>query len=226
MTEVNHDDNQNPGKHPEENQETPIQSAADVDGRGLPDGSDGSLLVSPDASGTTGTTVDESEPDNAPGQPELHAIASIQQTLALIQENHLHLPLLIPDVEILKGLREDSPELYEKYLKAIDYEIETTRTERLKRFNIPAFYATCGQFLGFFAVIAVLGLSAYAVSMGAQWLAGILGVKTSLRSRRCSARTRNPKNAKAHPVRPRCAGRRIAGLVSGFPGLVLLAYGA
>lgn len=83
----------------------------------------------------------------AAGQSELHAIASIQQALALIQENHLHLPLLIPDVEVLKGLREDSPEFYEKYLKSIDYEIETTRTERLKRFNIPAFYATCGQFL-------------------------------------------------------------------------------
>lgn len=81
------------------------------------------------------------------GQSGLHVIVSTQQVLALIQENHLHLPSLISDAEVLKELREDSPELYEKYLKAIDYEIETIRTERLKRFNIPMFYATCGQSL-------------------------------------------------------------------------------
>ncbi|MCI6584063.1 MAG: hypothetical protein MSC45_03195 [Mobiluncus sp.] len=155
----------------EENRE---QGAPDVGRGSFPDGSDRGEVLPPDAGDASRPEVIRPESGDDAGDSDVPSIASIQQTLAFIQENHLHLPLLIPDPETLNTLRESAPELYQSYLKAIDAEIATSSTERLKRFEVPEFYARRGQILGFVICLAVLSLAGFAMFKDMEVLAGTI----------------------------------------------------
>ncbi|EEZ91240.1 hypothetical protein HMPREF0578_2321 [Mobiluncus mulieris 28-1] len=172
-----HDEDQKDESQPQDRRQADIQGTPDADGRRVADGFDRPLLVSPNASSTPGTTPQVGESDSS-RTSDTDSATAVAQILSIVQENHLqlHLPLALPDVDKVAQLRERAPELYQEYIYGIRKSTDNDTYERRSKFSIPARYAACGQFLGFFAVIAVLGLSAYAMSMGAQWLAGILGV--------------------------------------------------
>lgn len=154
-----------------------IQAQQDSDdaGRGrVTTGPDRAKVIPSDASDATAGDTREPEFSSVSRDSDIPSIASIQQTLAFIQENHLHSPLLVPDAQTLKALSEAAPELYQLYVKAIDAEIETSKTERLKRFTVPESYARRGQILGFLMCLAVLGLAGFAIYRDMTVLAGTL----------------------------------------------------
>lgn len=72
-------------------------------------------------------------------------------------------------------LREQTPEMYDLLLKAIETNVETDSFERKNKYLIPARYARFGQIIGFFAVLAMLGIVVYAINKDAYWLAGLFG---------------------------------------------------
>lgn len=98
-----------------------------------------------------------------------------QQVLAFIQENHLHAPIVLPDPKELAELRNDAPEIYDLYLKAVETAIEDESYTRRAPFEIPDRFTRRGQYLGFVSVLASLGVVAYAIHAGHTLIAGIIG---------------------------------------------------
>jgi hypothetical protein len=98
-----------------------------------------------------------------------------QQVLALIQENHLHAPIVLPDTKELARMRNDAPEIYALYVKAVDNQIKDESYTRRAPFEIPDRFTRRGQYLGFASVLAALGVVTYAIYMGHALIAGIIG---------------------------------------------------
>ena len=98
-----------------------------------------------------------------------------QQVLALIQENHLHAPIVLPDPKELAQLRNDAPEIYALYVKAVDTQIKDESYTRRAPFEIPDRFTRRGQYLGFGTVLASLAIVAYAIYAGDTLIAGIIG---------------------------------------------------
>lgn len=98
-----------------------------------------------------------------------------QQVLAFIQENHLHAPIVLPDPKELAHLRDDAPEIYDLYLKAVEAAIEDESYTRRAPFEIPDRFTRRGQYLGFVSVLASLGVVAYAIYTNHPLIAGIIG---------------------------------------------------
>jgi hypothetical protein len=98
-----------------------------------------------------------------------------QQVLALIQENHLHAPIVLPDPKELAELRRDAPEIYALYVKAVDIQIKDESYTRRAPFEIPDRFTRRGQYLGFVSVLASLGVVAYAIYTNHPLIAGIIG---------------------------------------------------
>lgn len=90
----------------------------------------------------------------------------LAQVTAYLQENHLHLPLLTPDLGEMKRMREYTPELYRAYVKAIDAQIDADHTARTLPYTEPASIAKRGQHFGFLSVMAVLLLRAFLAFLG------------------------------------------------------------
>ena len=97
-----------------------------------------------------------------------------QQVLALIQENHLHAPIVLPDPKELAHLREGAPEIYDLYVKAVATQINDESDTRRAPFEIPDRFTRRGQYLGFVSVLVSLGVVAYAIHMGQTLIAGII----------------------------------------------------
>ncbi len=95
--------------------------------------------------------------------------------LALIQENHLHAPIVLPDPKELAHLRSDAPEIYALYVKAVDTQIEDESYTRRAPFEIPDRFTRRGQYFGFVSVLASLGVVAYAIYTNHPLIAGIIG---------------------------------------------------
>lgn len=98
-----------------------------------------------------------------------------QQVLALIQENHLHAPIVLPNPKELAHLRDDAPEIYDLYVKAVATQIKDESYTRRAPFEIPDRFTRRGQYLGFLSVLASLGIVAYAIHTGHTLIAGIIG---------------------------------------------------
>lgn len=98
-----------------------------------------------------------------------------QQVLALIQESHLHAPIVLPDPKELAHLRNDAPEIYDLYVKAVDTQIKDESYTRRAPFEIPDRFTRRGQYLGFVSVLASLGVVVYAIYMNHPLIAGIIG---------------------------------------------------
>ena len=78
-----------------------------------------------------------------------------QQVLALIQENHLHAPIVLPDPKELAHLRNDAPEIYDLYVKAVDTQIKDESYTRRAPFEIPDRFTRRGQYLGVFNCLCI-----------------------------------------------------------------------
>lgn len=98
-----------------------------------------------------------------------------QQVLAFIQENHLHAPIVLPDPKELAQLRNDAPEIYALYVKAVDTQIKDESYTRRAPFEIPDRFTRRGQYLGFGTVLASLAVIAYAIYTNHPLIAGIIG---------------------------------------------------
>ena len=73
-----------------------------------------------------------------------------QQVLALIQENHLHAPIVLPDPKELAQLRNDAPEIYALYVKAVDTQIKDESYTRRAPFEIRSSPVEwCNRFVSF-----------------------------------------------------------------------------
>lgn len=120
-----------------------------------------------------GTHSHEREDRGAAGEEAAQQIG--QQVLAFIQENHLHAPVVLPDTKELARLRDDAPEIYDTYLKAVQSAIEDESYTRRAPFEIPDKFTRRGQYLGFASVLAALGVVTYAIYMGYALTAGIIG---------------------------------------------------
>lgn len=95
--------------------------------------------------------------------------------LALIQENHLHAPIVLPDPKELAELRSNAPEIYDLYVKAVETAIEDESFTRRAPFEIPDRFTRRGQYLGFVSVLVSLGVVAYAIYTGHTLIAGTIG---------------------------------------------------
>jgi len=95
--------------------------------------------------------------------------------LALIQENHLHAPIVLPDPKELAHLRSDAPEIYALYVKAVDTQCKKSGSPGRPPFENPDRFTRRGQYFGFVSVLASLGVVAYAIYTNHPLIAGIIG---------------------------------------------------
>lgn len=123
----------------------------------------------------TETPSSDNHRDQQPNQPNAVPEVVQQQILAYLNENHLHLPIAVPDAEHLKELRADVPEIYDLYVHGLRQSLDDESFRQHAPYEIPAQYARRGQYLGLTAVIITLGIVAFAIWMNAMWLAGIIG---------------------------------------------------
>lgn len=98
----------------------------------------------------------------------------LAQVTSYLQENHLHLPMLTPDIEEMKRMKRETPELYRAYVKAINSQIEADFIGRTAPYREPGKIAHRGQLLGFLAVVSVLVFCGYLASLGHIITAGII----------------------------------------------------
>lgn len=90
----------------------------------------------------------------------------LAQVTAYLQENHLHLPMLTPDINEMKEMRKNTPELYRAYVKAVNSQIDADYTARTAPYKEPGKVARRGQYLGLIAVVAVLLFCGYLAFLG------------------------------------------------------------
>ncbi|MDK7140129.1 hypothetical protein QP414_12635 [Corynebacterium simulans] len=99
---------------------------------------------------------------------------SPSQIIAYLQENHLHLPMLTPDIDEVKEMRKNTPELYHAYVKAIDSQIDADHTARTAPYKEPGKIARLGQITGLIAILGVLVFCAYLAHLGHIIPAGLI----------------------------------------------------
>ncbi|MCG7456830.1 hypothetical protein [Corynebacterium sp. ACRPH] len=90
----------------------------------------------------------------------------LAQVTAYLEENHLHVPLLMPDIDKMSELRSETPELYSAYVEAIRSQTRADELTRTAPYIEPAKAAKRGQIFGLTAVIAVLVLCGYLAFLG------------------------------------------------------------
>ncbi|WP_426707584.1 hypothetical protein ACEN2D_02395 [Corynebacterium auriscanis] len=98
----------------------------------------------------------------------------LAQVTAYLQENHLHLPLLTPDLNEMVRMKRDTPELYETYVLALRSQIKSDEIARTTPYTEPAKAVNRGQLFGLIAVVAVLAFCAYLAFLGYSLSAGII----------------------------------------------------
>lgn len=145
-------------------------------GDGVDSGPSGGLVIPADAGDDAAAAEKVSEPGASRGGTENQPGSDVSaQILALIQENHLHLPLLTPDMGKLERMREATPEFYQVYLEAVRNEIESAKVERTAPYLVPERYARRGQIFGLIATLVMMGVATYCVYLGSTVLAGVFG---------------------------------------------------
>lgn len=126
------------------------------------------LSTSPE---TTPSTYNAEEPQRDPAlgfsADELrNNPVLLAQVTAYLQENHLHLPMLTPDINDMKEMRKNTPELYRAYVKAVNSQIDADYTARTAPYKEPGKVARRGQYSGLIAVVAVLLFCGYLAFLG------------------------------------------------------------
>lgn len=84
--------------------------------------------------------------------------AVLAEVNALLQENHLHIPLALPDADDLAVLRARAPELYEVHVDGLRRQVEADFIERTYLYTEPSRNVESERKYGLVAVLAVLGL--------------------------------------------------------------------
>lgn len=98
----------------------------------------------------------------------------LAQVTAYLQENHLHLPLLTPDREEMKAMREETPELYDVYITGLRKSVEADYIQRIYPYTEPLKNVNSGRKYGLAAFFIVMAVAAYALYLGHEWFAGII----------------------------------------------------
>lgn len=98
----------------------------------------------------------------------------LAQVTAYLQENHLHLPMLTPDIGEMTEMRKNTPELYHAYVKAVNSQIDADHTARTAPYKEPGRIARRGQITGLIAVLGVLVFCGYLAYLGHIITAGLI----------------------------------------------------
>ena len=148
---------------------------------------DGSQELSSDETAAPGDAAQDAKPvaarlgehsheSESQGASEAGAAQQLtQQVLALIQENHLHAPIVLPDPKELAHLRSDAPEIYALYVKAVDTQIEDESYTRRAPFEIPDRFTRRGQYFGFVSVLFFNDTATTEIYTNHPLIAGIIG---------------------------------------------------
>ena len=90
----------------------------------------------------------------------------LAQITAYLEENHLHVPLLMPDIDKMSELRSETPELYSAYVEALRSQTRADELTRTAPYIEPAKAARRGQIFGLTPVLPVLLLCGYLAFLG------------------------------------------------------------
>lgn len=90
----------------------------------------------------------------------------LAEVTAYLQENHLHLPLLTPDLDEMERMKRETSELYDAYVDAIRSQIKSDEIARTAPYIEPAKAVNRGQLFGLIAVIAVLIFCGFLAFLG------------------------------------------------------------
>jgi hypothetical protein len=118
------------------------------------------------------------QPPPVLAEPQVeHLAAIVLQRVEQKIEQHLHLPITMPDLADLEQMREKTPEAYEAYLRMVEERSATDAYVDKARYDLPFKLAKRGQGYGLAALIAVLIFCGYVAQLGtttAQVVAGII----------------------------------------------------
>ena len=99
---------------------------------------------------------------------------ALTQIQAHLQQNNLHLPVMTPDEAAMRIMREETPELYTAYIKAIESSVKASYIEQTYPYTEPAKTIKSGRTFGILAVICAFILCGYALYLDKTWFAGII----------------------------------------------------
>lgn len=106
-------------------------------------------------------------------EPKLEEITSL--VLQRV-EQHLHVPILMPDVGELSDMKDRAPEAYAAFLRMTEERASADAFVDRAAYEMPYKLATRGQAFGLLALIAVLGFCAFIATLGTagQIIGGII----------------------------------------------------
>lgn len=140
----------------------------------VPDGPPGRRDVQRDARHDARTRADEPQHLAAESDTVDGASAHSLSFAAHLTQNHLHLPILTPDQEVMERMKKNTPELYDAYVESIRTQVRSDAYVREARYREPAKYTRRGQVAGLIAVFAVLALAAFVFYLGHPLAGGII----------------------------------------------------
>lgn len=133
-----------------------------------------------DEANDAGRAGNERPPHVPGGGSIIDATVFAQLTSQL--EQHLHVPLQMPDQERLERMKSETPEAYQVWLRVVDRQSKTDANLRELPYRMPYKVARLGQICGLVAVLALLALAGYIASLGSPgWafgtgLTGVIGL--------------------------------------------------
>ncbi|KAB2809278.1 hypothetical protein F9L07_19750 [Pimelobacter simplex] len=94
--------------------------------------------------------------------------------LAQIQQ-HLHLPIQVPDGEALASLKRNDPAAHRMWLKQVKKEMGHHRWMQSAEYRMPLRVMISAHVMALIALVVLAGLAGYALYLDHVWLAGIFG---------------------------------------------------
>lgn len=89
-------------------------------------------------------------------------------------EQHLHLPIQLPDPDALAELKKKDPKAHKLWLKELKQQMKHQRFMESARYRMPLKVIRSSQLAALVALLGVLALAAYALFMDRPWIAAIL----------------------------------------------------
>ena len=90
----------------------------------------------------------------------------VQQLAAYFQQNHVHLPVLTPEPETMRVMKQETPELYKAYVDAINAEVKSSFIQQTYPYTEPLENVKSGRRYGLIVTALVLLLAGYALYLG------------------------------------------------------------
>lgn len=105
---------------------------------------------------------------------EADAVDRLVPILAAKLEQHLHLPIQLPDADALADLKLKDPQGYKFWMRNLDKQLAHQRFMESAKYRMPLKVIKSAQMWAFLALVAILALAAYALYLDEPWVAGFL----------------------------------------------------